>query len=172
MTEIPNQTQLLISSASNSLSQYLRFDGKLLASIKFPNTNRLQDDDPLFSYIPIDSYTALNVRRTSFAEPRQTDKEYPKLTFINPQTLSPPSNLVLNVNLFKVKTGADSLFFVPKASMPNSYTGPGLPIACRTRNSKGNTNLVMFSMELSYLSGDYAALDKTFKIILNEEFNW
>jgi hypothetical protein len=172
LTETPNQTQLLISSASNALSQYLRFNGKLLASIRFPNSNRLLIDDPLFSYIPVESYINLNLRRTSFAEPTQVDLPYPKLTILNPQSLKPPSSLILNVNMFKVKSGADSLYFIPKPSITTVHTGPGFPVACRTRNPNGKTNLIVFSMELAYFSGNYEALNNTFKIILDEEFNW
>jgi hypothetical protein len=57
--------------------------------------------------------------------------------------------------------------------MSNIYPGPvGLPIALRTKNIGGKTNLVFFTIEMAYLNGNRSALLSTFNKIINDEFNW
>ena len=172
ITNQPGFTPLLLTSASGSLIQYLRFNGKFLGSVIFPDLpNQLASDDPVFSLIPIDTITRVSsvvrLKRNNPVMARQPG-------FADLKSIVPPnSGVITGVDIFKVKAGVDSLYFIPKTSLTTSYFGLGLPIALRARNAfTGKTNMVFFGMEMSYLSGDRQALSNTFNKILNEEFNW
>ena len=168
LTNLPGQTPLMLTTASSSLNQYLRFNGKLLASTNFPDApNQLLSDDPIFSLIPILKISPLsNVVRLRRNFPILAKKAgYLDLKSTN--------NIVTGVDIFEVRPGTDTLFLMPKESLTSTYTGPDLPIALISRNAFNNrTNLVFFGMEMTLLSGDRQALATTFNKILNEEFNW
>jgi hypothetical protein len=168
LTNLPGQNPLLLTSAAAALVQYLRFNGKLLASVIFPDApNQMSMDDPVFSLLPISGVSEqsniIRLRRNVPAtawKPGYTD-------------LKSTNNLITGVDIFSVRPGVDTLYLMPKESLTNTYTGPSLPIALLTRNPFTNrTNLVFFGMELTYLSGDRTALTNTFSTILNNEFNW
>lgn len=168
LTNLPGQTPLMLTTASTALNQYLRFNGKLLASTNFPDApNQLSTDDPIFSLIPIskisDQSNLTRLRRNfpvTAQKPGYTD-------------LKSTNNIVSGIDIFEVKPGADTLYMMPKSSLTSTYTGPDLPIGLISRNPFNNkTNLVFFGMELTLLSGDRPALINTFNKILNEEFNW
>lgn len=168
LTNLPGQTPLMLTTASTALNQYLRFNGKLLASTNFPDApNQLSTDDPIFSLIPISKISEqsnLTRLRRNFPvvaqKPGYTD-------------LKSTNNIVSGIDIFDVKPGVDTLYLMPKSSLTSTYTGPDLPIGLISRNPFNNkTNLVFFGMELTLLSGDRPALINTFNKILNEEFNW
>lgn len=165
---VVNEVPLLMTYAVPALSQYLRFNGKLLTSMIFPDyPTQISNTDPIFSLIPIDSITSLSrdvrLRRDSLILPKQPG--FP--------TLKTTGFLITGVDLFYPKPGVDTLYFVDKSRTTNLYTGPGLPIALRTKNPfSDKTNLIFFGMELTYLSGDRQALQNLFSKVLNEEFNW
>ncbi len=168
LTNLPGQTPLMLTTASTALNQYLRFNGKLLASTNFPDApNQLSTDDPIFSLIPIskisDQSNLTRLRRNFpvvAQKPGYTD-------------LKSTNNIVSGIDIFEVKPGVDTLYMMPKSSLTSTYTGPDLPIGLISRNPFNNkTNLVFFGMELTLLSGDRPALINTFNKILNEEFNW
>ena len=170
ISEIAGQTSLMLTFASGSLIQYLRFNGKLLACSNFPKTN-LSNDDPIFSLIPI----AKIQRETGEIRLRRNfpvvslDPSFPNLRSI----INNVPGAITDVNLFELKPGVDSLYKIRRTSLTSTYTGPELPLALRTKNSfNGKTNLIFFGMRLSYLSGDRQALKNTLNRILNEEFNW
>jgi len=168
LTNLPGQTPLMLTTASTALNQYLRFNGKLLASTNFPDSpNQLSEDDPIFSLIPIQKIS----EQSNIAKLRRNIPVLAKREgYFN---LKSTSNIVSGIDVFDLKPGADTLFLMPKSSLTNTYTGPDLPIALRSRNPFNNkTNLVFFAMELTLLSGDRQALTNTFNKILNEEFNW
>ena len=168
LTNLPGQTPLMLTTASTALNQYLRFNGKLLASTNFPDApNQLSTDDPIFSLIPIskisDQSNLTRLRRNFpvvAQKPGYTD-------------LKSTNNIVSGIDIFEVKPGVDTLYMMPKSSLTSTYTGPDLPIGLISQNPFNNkTNLVFFGMELTLLSGDRPALINTFNKILNEEFNW
>jgi len=165
---VVNEVPLLMTYAVPALSQYLRFNGKLMASMIFPDyPTQISNTDPVFSLIPIDSITTLSrdvrLRRDNSIFPKQPG--FP--------TLKSTGFLITGVDLFYPKPGVDTLYFVDKSSTTSLYTGPGLPIALRAKNPFADkTNLIFFGMELTYLSGDRQALQNLFTKILNEEFNW
>jgi hypothetical protein len=168
LTNLPGQNPLLLTSAASALVQYLRFNGKLLASVIFPDApNQMSIDDPVFSLLPIASVSEQsNIIRLRRNVPVTAWKAgYSDLKSTN--------NLITGVDIFSVRPGVDTLYLMPKESLTNTYTGPSLPIALKTKNPFNNrTNLVFFGMELTYLSGDRAALTNTFSTILTNEFNW
>jgi hypothetical protein len=161
--EIP----LLLTTAAPAFIQYLRFDGKLLASAIFPDgNNQLPVDDPIFSLVPIERISPLSVtarlRRNVPVLARQGAYFDLKTT----------ANLISGLDLFFPRQGADTLYLLPVTSISN-YTGPALPIATRAFNPfNGRMNLAFFTVEMTYLSGDRPALQNTFNKILNEDFNW
>ena len=168
LTNLPGLTPLMLTTASTALNQYMRFNGKLLASTNFPDApNQLSADDPIFSLIPISKISdQSNLTRLRRNFPVVAQKPgYSDLKSTN--------NIVSGIDIFEVKPGVDTLYLMPKSSLTSTYTGPDLPIALRSRNPFNNkTNLVFFGMELTLLSGDRQALTNTFNKILNEEFNW
>jgi hypothetical protein len=134
----------------------------------FPDApNQMSIDDPVFSLLPIASVSEQsNIIRLRRNVPVTAWKAgYSDLKSTN--------NLITGVDIFSVRPGVDTLYLMPKESLTNTYTGPSLPIALKTKNPFNNrTNLVFFGMELTYLSGDRAALTNTFSTILTNEFNW
>lgn len=167
ISSAPGAIPLLLNPASTALRQFLRFDGKMLGSNTFPDAPfQLPTDDPVFELVPIDTFTRFtnNVRIRPNGTLPATQNEYPNLV---------TGRLLTGGDIFKVKPGVDSLYFVPKNMMASVYTGPvGLPIALRTRNTNGKTNLVFFTIEMAYLNGNRPALLSTFNKIINDEFNW
>ena len=161
--EIP----LLLTTAAPAFIQYLRFDGKLLASAIFPDgNNQLPVDDPIFSLVPIERISPLSaaarLRKNVPVLARQAAYFDLKTTV----------HLISGLDLFFPRQGADTLYLLPVTSISN-YTGPALPIATRAFNPfNGRMNLAFFTVEMTYLSGDRPALQNTFNKILNEDFNW
>lgn len=166
ISSAPGAIPLLLNPASAALKQHLRFDGKLLGSNPFPDAPfQLPKDDGVFDLVPIDTFTRFsnNVRIRPQGTLQASQAGFEDLT---------TGRLLTGGDIFKVKPGVDSLYFVPKNMMASQYTGPGMPIALRTRNAKGKTNLVFFTIEMAYLNGNRPALVSTFNKILNDEFNW
>lgn len=165
---IVGEVPLLLTYAVPAFSQYLRFNGKILMSVTFPDApTQISNTDPIFSLVPIDSITSFSrdvrLRRDSTIEPKVDGFPNLKTTGF----------LITGVDLFYTKAGVDTLYYVPKKNMTLLYPGPGLPVALRTKNPFNNkSNLVFFGMELTYLSGDRQALQTLFSKVLNEEFNW
>jgi hypothetical protein len=163
----PGAIPMLLNPASASLKQFLRFDGKMLGSNTFPDAPfQLAVDDPVFELVPIDTFTRFtnNVRIRPNGTLLATQGGYQDLT---------TGRLLTGCDIFKVKPGVDSLYFVPKNMMGTQYPGPvGLPIALRTKSVNGNTNFVFFTIEMAYLNGNRPALLSTFNKIFNDEFNW
>jgi hypothetical protein len=139
----------------------------MLGSNTFPDAPfQLPTDDPVFELVPIDTFTRFtnNVRIKPGGILPATQSGFPDLV---------TGRLLTGGDIFKVKPGADSLYYVPKNMMSNIYPGPvGLPIALRTKNIGGKTNLVFFTIEMAYLNGNRSALLSTFNKIINDEFNW
>lgn len=168
LTNLPGQNPLMLTSAASPLIQYLRFDGKLLCSVTFPDApNQMSMDDPVFALAPIDSISRLSgIARLRRNVPVLANKP----GYVDLQSTN---NLITGIDVFYTKPGVDTAFIMPKTSLTNTYTGPDLPIALRTRNPlNGRTNMVFFAMELLYLSGDRQALRTNFEKIFNDEFNW
>jgi hypothetical protein len=167
ISSAPGAIPVLLNPASTALKQFLRFDGKMLGSNTFPDAPfQLPTDDPVFELVPIDTFTRFtnNVRIKPGGILPATQSGFPDLV---------TGRLLTGGDIFKVKPGADSLYYVPKNMMSNIYPGPvGLPIALRTKNIGGKTNLVFFTIEMAYLNGNRSALLSTFNKIINDEFNW
>ncbi len=163
-------TRILLTPAAASLSQYLRFNGKLLVSSSFPDgKNQLPQDNAAFSLLPVESFykrsDTIRIKPNGLVLPRQSG--FDSLKILN------TGSIITGVDVFYPSPGADTLFVLPKASL-GGYPGLNpLCIAAKTRNPvSGRSNLVFFGMELYYLSADRQALSRTFSKILNEEFNW
>ena len=167
---VVGEVPLLLSFAAPSFNQYLRFNGKVLISAKFPDyPAKLATDDPIFTLLPIDSISTYaylaRMRRLVPIIPKQS--AFDTLYSINQLGIT-------GVDVFYPKPGVDTLYVVPENSFTSTFLGPpGLPIALRTRNAiSGKSNLIFFGMELSYLSGRRNALKNTFSKIFYDEFNW
>ena len=163
-------TRILLTPAAASLSQYLRFNGKLLVSASFPDgKNQLPQDNAAFSLLPVESFykrsDTIRIKPNGLVLPRQNG--YSNLKILN------TGSIITGVDVFYPSPGADTLYVLPKASL-GGYPGQDpLCIAAKTRNPQtGRSNLVFFGMELFYLSADRQTLSQTFAKILNEEFNW
>lgn len=168
LTNLPGQTQLMLTKAAAALIQYLRFNGKLLVSATFPDApNQLPDDDAVFALLPVQEISpqSNNIRLRRNVPILSKRAGFPDLQSTN--------NIITGIDIFTMKPGADTLYLMPKESLTTTYTGPSLPIALSTRNPFFNRlNLAFFGMELTYLSGDQTALQTMLAKILNEEFNW
>jgi hypothetical protein len=163
-------TRILLTPAAASLSQYVRFNGKLLVSASFPDgKNQLPIDNAAFSLLPVSSFyprtDTIRIKPNGLVLPRQSGYDSLKIL----QT----GSVITGVDVFYPSPGADTLFVLPKASL-GGYPGQNpLCIAASTRNPLANRrNLIFFGMELFYLSSNRQALRQTFSKIINEEFNW
>lgn len=163
-------TRILLTPASASLSQYVRFKGKLLVSATFPDgKNQLPIDNAAFSLLPVSTFyprtDTIRIRPNGLALPRQGGYDSLKILSIG--------SVITGVDVFNPSSGADTLFVLPKASL-GGYPGVNpLCIAARTKNPQVNrSNLIFFGMELYYLSADRQKLQQTFTKIFNDEFNW
>jgi hypothetical protein len=169
VTNLPGLTPILLSTASASLNQYLRFNGKVLISAIFPDApNQMSYDDPVFSLVPVKKFIpGTNLVRLKRTQPvLSRTAGFPDLLTTNNPTP------VTGIDVFEPQDGADTLYFLPSSSVVN-LTGPGMPIAVRTRNPFSNrTNMAFFAIELTNLCGNRQTLLSFFDRLYRDEFNW
>ena len=113
--------------------------------------------------LSIDSFTSSRGQafftNDSFAISLDTD--YPLLQ---------PSNFLLATDPFYPSVGAEP-FYQAQLTPSGGWTGPNT-IAIKRSNAAGNTNLILFTIQLHLLDKLKDNQNQVISKILNEEFNW
>ncbi|MGB1037067.1 MAG: hypothetical protein ACPGYY_00335 [Bacteroidia bacterium] len=150
----------LLDFAAPIIQKLIDSDKKVLISTAFATGADLATIGGVLS---IDSFSPSRgqafFKNDSFAT--SLDVDYPDLQ---------PANFLLAADPFYPSLDAEVLYNA-QLTPSGGWTGPRT-IAIRRRNSGGNVNLVMFSVELHKLDKLKANQNQVISKILNEAFNW
>jgi hypothetical protein len=154
----------LLEDASGAIQNYLNEGGKILINCSFPssfdNTSVLQE------YTPLDSVS------TSVGSAR-----LPTGNLVEPIGPFAANYDTLKASVFLgratpmyVKATAETMYD-GNFTTTGGWVGPSA-VCARSRNVGGNTNLVLFTVELHQLNGEPDSLKNFFNQVLLNEFNW
>jgi hypothetical protein len=154
----------LLEDASGAIQGYLNQGGKILINCSFPSS--FDNNSVLQEYTPLDSIS------TSVGSARLPTGNLvvPTQAFATNYDTLEASEFVGRATPMYVKSTADTMY-TGNFTITGGWVGPNA-VAARSRNSQGNTDLVLVTVELHQLFGRQAALEQFFNQVLLNEFNW
>lgn len=153
--------QLILEAAAPALQDYLDANGKAWVNAIFPND--FSPTSALFETLPMESIS-------------QSSSGY---AILNPDSLILPQNIaydtlrptriITGLDPFNLTADAEALYR-GQLEIRAPWVGPDVIAARRLR--EGKVVQVFFSVELSKLNGNPAAMSNLFDQVLNTDFNW
>ncbi len=154
----------LLEDASGAIQNYLNNGGKILINCSFPSS--FDNASVLQEYTPLDSVS------TSVGSAR-----LPTGNLVEPVGATAGNYDTLKASVFLgratpmyVKATAETMYDGNFTTV-GGWVGPRA-VCARARNGGGNTNVVLFTVELHQLNGDPNSLKNFFNQVLLNEFNW
>ena len=150
----------LLDFAAPIIQKLIDRDKKVLVSTAFATGADLATIGGVLS---IDSFTSSRGQAffTNDSVAISLDTDYPLLQ---------PSNFLLATDPFYPSVGAEP-FYQAQLTPSGGWTGPNT-IAIKRSNAAGNTNLILFTIQLHLLDKLKDNQNQVISKILNEEFNW
>ena len=155
----------ILESVSQPFQRFLSQNKKLFISADFPNS--LSETSSAFDYLPIDSLAITQLDKTIRIS--NGGKVKPIVADYSDTLIS--DVLINGANPIIIKNGAEAIYSAELELVANDSISTNT-IAARNKNGLGNTNMVLFSLELSLLNNDANALKNLINKVINDEFNW
>jgi hypothetical protein len=156
--------KLMLENAAPALSDFLNNSGKLLISVILPFD--LDTASALYSYSPVQSIS----KSTGQA------RFYQDSLAVHDATNAPGymdlknNSFILGFAPFYPKADA-KIMYRAKITSIGGWKGPDI-VCAKTINTKGKTNQVFWSLDLSIVDADMTALTDNLNKTLLHEFNW
>ena len=157
---LTGQDAMLLTFAAPIIQKLIDQDKKVLISAAFSTG---ADISAVSGVLSIDSFSSSRGQAffTNDSIATSTDAAYPELQ---------PANFILATDPIYQSINAEVLYDAD-LTPSGGWSGPST-IAIRRRNNSGNTNLVLFTIQLHELGKLKSNQNLVISKILNEEFNW